>query len=1221
MSPSIRFSGYSATPDPQLVNLHLPGHQQADRVEVEYLNGGAYPLRKTLKKDPHQPYWRLSQAIPKGTHYRFLVDGKPELDWLETVEKDGTVYNRVATEPSPTLHGSMLDVFQHSLRLDKPKAGDLSLGQTTHFNQRRPSEAALFALVDRLPAGSVRNLLLRPVQQGGYWTENPYVLDPTNFTSRDQFRAFLDKLRQKGIRLYLDTALVNQGLQGPQYLSNLHYGLRSPYWDWFVPTERVAPGDYPHNAYDGFKPGVLPIDAKGEVNWQRVALDLHNVPGQPGYQPQQLTILQLRDPAPSGEDTHSFATVQPYRFPVNAQEAAKKLASLKKAKLALNSVEAKQQLAQWSNLSLVRPSEDDSGYKWDGQIDVAKMNIDQPDAKDYLKGSVAYWTRFVTYHQTQQLARALHQAKQHNPQLEHTPDAWVKAIAGKAFTPVGHGDKLSWSPPLHLAAPSANELANTLLTVAPVSLAGQNWVTQAVLGHPELSALLQKPSTLQRGVHQALKLVTSPLKLLGLKNTPSLEPFKDALARQLSDAVAALPEADRQLLSYGKARDMAMFSLGEKLWETLVLNHGISQHIDPNVGAVLMAHHLTQGIHKLPKAWFIAQLKKTTDGLDINSLSLADTVVNAQELGPHLRIDAAKDVGNMAQVRHLPPAERAPQFLKETDKAVAFWQDILKDAKQTYPKLSVIAELTDIVELAGNPEVAQKAYQKFNTVFTSTPNMDHLFGLAYQSTHHSPSPQEFGDNQRYLGTSKDDGKTGFVDLMRQRAQSVPLPAQLHFQNMVSSHDYATASHNLLHNPTIATQDKLPYWGLENDLSQTRKELEQKPAFADTRRWLKGQGVSDLGRSLYLFEQHAEALFNQKKLSPDVMATFRVDNKSKSGFIAPTPSDIKVRLVDEVMEHLSPKGLDLPDEAAQAALANVIKQHLTEPSESRAMRATLNNAWKAAVADKPDWQALTVPLFKQVNRLMAQYGAHAGYQPLDLVLDRVINAIPEHTLKKALPEQSLPQARLALKNALMDKALPPTLDKLLRVLALQVGSPGIPSVYLHDFYPPGGGETMKNGTVQDRSPIALHQTNPLIAGYQKQALWLLSLRQQYPALDNGLMLEPANDQTMFELSRQGVMPFIRDNGKQQVILLVNTGSPAQSAWGNRVGDGTAYDDLHATQPVVKNLNLNLWHLGLPQGTRYRDEQTGTVYHLDKTGRLVNAQGHGPTVKTARLLVRV
>jgi len=199
-------------------------------------------------------------------------------------------------------------------------------------------------------------------------------------------------------------------------------------------------------------------------------------------------------------------------------------------------------------------------------------------------------------------------------------------------------------------------------------------------------------------------------------------------------------------------------------------------------------------------------------------------------------------------------------------------------------------------------------------------------------------------------------------------------------------------------------------------------------------------------------------------------------------------------------------------------------------------------------------------------------------------------------------------------------LPPMLDKLQRVLALQVGTPGMPSLYLHDFYPPGGGETVKNGVVQDRGPLSLTQVNPLIKPYQQQAEWLLSLRQHYPALDNGVLLPPASEETMFQLSEQGVMPFIKDNGKQQVIFLVNTGKPTQATWGNRVGDGERYDSLPLTQPVVDNLDLNLWHLGMSETTAYKDIKTGTVYHGDKTGRLVDKAGKGPSVTVATLLVR-
>jgi hypothetical protein len=1239
----IRFGGYTPHLKDPTANLHLPGHQLAQTVLAEWIPPGhTKPVNAAMVKDGG--YWRLAKPLPLGSHYRFVVDGQPTLDWSETrpvtmANGKQVTYNHIDNPGNtvlPTSHGSMLDVFQSSIRLDKPANGQFSLGQTTHTNQNQPVQKGLFALLDQLPTGAVRNVLLRPIQQGGYWTQNPYVLDPQHFKSKTEFRQYLDKLREKGMRLYMDTALVNQGLQGPQYLSNLQHGLRSPYWDWFPSADpNSPPGEYPHNAYNGSKIGVLPLNPDGSVNWQHTQLSVANVPGSKNYNPNVHTELVLTGlpPAPSQpQDTHATDQPQTYRFPItNPKEAQVKLAAMAKQSISPTSTQGKQQLAQWTGLQLTPPGQDDSGYKWDGQIDVAKLNIENPQVKAYLQGSVTYWTRFVTYHQTKKLAHALQRQLNKKMVFPHVPNAWAKEIEGKAFkAKPGAWPKLDWDcgwkpgpPTVEVSVPDPAPLAERLFNVAPLSAEGHTWAQQAVLGHPDLLPMLQRSSALQQGGYASAKALTAPIaKVAQLfkQPTPSvpLQSFKQALVAQLNYAVHRVSPETMLILRDERLRDMAMFELGEALWPQLIGQYTVPPHLDPNMGVALMAQHLTQQLRRLPKDWAFKQLSQQWQGLTYNSLRLADTLVQTHELGPNLRIDAAKDLGNTSAINQLPLGQaRQQRFLTETDKTVQHWQDLLTPARQIYPPMSVIAELTDLEKLAGDKATAQKALHRYSKVFTGTPDMDHMFGLGYQLVHYSPTPHEYGDSQRYLGSAP--GKPGLIEQLRQRAQTVPVNAQHQFQTMVSSHDYSTAFHNVLHNPALATQDKLAYWGLQQDLEQAINELTTKPCFADVRQQLYGQGVVNPAHALQRVQHNVDALGKKGELSPAVQAMLTQQTKQAHGVIAATPQDVKRQLIEDVMGRVSPAGLGLPDEAAQQALTQALIQRLTEPSEVRALRATLNNAWQDLLAKNPQWQALSTPVFKGLNAVLQQYGRHAGYQPIDLVLDRTFNAIkPAQLVAKGQPVNAA-----ALKQQWLQKAMQPALDKMLRLTALQVGTPGIPSVTLHDYYPPGGGETGKNATVQNRGPIALGHANSQIKAYQAEVNKLLALRQQWPVLDNGLLLPPCHPDDEYALSQQGVMPFIRDNGKDQAIMLVNTGNPKGLDWANKVGlDGTRYDAPYATQLRVPNARINLHHLQMPLHTQYKDATTGMLYVINAQGQLVQKDNpkQGPAVTVATVLIR-
>jgi hypothetical protein len=183
---------------------------------------------------------------------------------------------------------------------------------------------------------------------------------------------------------------------------------------------------------------------------------------------------------------------------------------------------------------------------------------------------------------------------------------------------------------------------------------------------------------------------------------------------------------------------MALFDLGEVLWQTVVPGHDIPAHIDPQLGAVMMAHHMGEQLRHLPKDWVARQLTRSLSGMDLPSVMLAQQLVQHQALGPNFRIDAAKDVGAMQAVRKKTGPQREQLFLQEVDKAANFWQSTLKPARDIYPAMSVIAELTDLALLAGHPKPAKQALDRFNQVFNGSPDMDYVYPLGYQMLHHSP---------------------------------------------------------------------------------------------------------------------------------------------------------------------------------------------------------------------------------------------------------------------------------------------------------------------------------------------------------------------------------------------------------------------------------------------------------------------------------------------------
>jgi hypothetical protein len=67
-------------------------------------------------------------------------------------------------------------------------------------------------------------------------------------------------------------------------------------------------------------------------------------------------------------------------------------------------------------------------------------------------------------------------------------------------------------------------------------------------------------------------------------------------------------------------------------------------------------------------------------------------------------------------------------------------------------------------------------------------------------------------------------------------------------------------------------------------------------------------------------------------------------------------------------------------------------------------------------------------------------------------------------------------KAALKSELYKAILAPAIEKMKRVIAIQVAVPGNPSVYLPDFYGMTGGELAKNAFLARPSSAALRRSS-------------------------------------------------------------------------------------------------------------------------------------------------
>jgi hypothetical protein len=1347
--PSLRFSGYSLTPSGQ-ARLFMPGFDPAHgqrKIEAQAILPGQQDPQ-SIPLERWGDYWVSRQPVPLGTDYRFLVDGKPRLDQVEVVhplqDPSAQPFNRVSAYEavSPRKSGVMADLFLDSLlsreQLDKlthENAGILPMRD--HFKVFGGNEVGLFQAIPQLKLAGFTSLLFKPFIGGDnlsshrYWTIDPYILN-NSFSNKAVFRQFLKTTLRNDLKVFADGAFVNQGFNGVQKLANLTHGFQSPYWNWFTYNETpegTGPLNFPKQAFEKESWGILPVveDEQGNlrVAHERYALRVVNDPAKPGYDRRDFTFVETYDPNTETADgkplkatypiKSSRDSIQKLRIPVTPEELEGKRSLLNKPADQLSDDE-RARLCEWQSVRLVADYKDDSGFKWDGQTDVAKMNMRNPEVVKYMEGAVAYWTRTVTNSHIETIARSLAKAQKDNPQGQ--PPALVQAITRRP----GEGpSELKVLPPVtfpaletltrdeaeqalserRLCQPGelGHAVAKQLLKEYPLPALELPVMFKAALSHPGLQdALASEPAS---RIVRWLNLFFAPLvkiPVLGgvfktIRNAVVPTSFEQALGEKMDEVTRLLTPEAQEKMRDERIRSVMTERLAESLYMKMftdlddtahkspeeiskafldIIPQGIYRN-DPETAATLLPGFMRHRLKHTHSAILARLLEKNLEDLDPKLAAIAHALAEKREFGLNWRLDAAKDVANMDVIKATEIADRPEAFLNEIDFVKSFWKQLSGTVHGIFKKSSIIAEFTDFYPFSGDKEpIVREATRRLyeENTFNGMVNWNYTYHQLHQLVHYDQRPDELGGNQMppsefLLGW---DGQHGLYGMSRE----LPFPVLRQYQNISSCHDQITTSHGLLLNPAIAFMDLVKWWGLKEDLNEVCNELKSKACFEDARQRI---GIPDLDgvlNKLMALIQKPEFKGKLPQSLQDVFdGTAKGEKKGELNEPPPTSTDLKPRFIHEIFKLISPEMLGI-NQTQHDALKQALSARITEPSEARAMRAVMVNGllsfnWdemspnhrlnpeQRAQFNRHFWQAL--------DNTLAQWGRHFGYQPADIALTRVFQNLGQ---EPGLPELAKSKAfQNELKTSLFNHINRPVMEKLLRIFAIQTAMPGNPSIYLQDFFARGGGEWMKNIFVQNRNLLPVHRlteqpdsdfrkfydqagaifrsrsasVDPALTltqkGFSPEAA--MALQQSCAsALNDGAMLDvlppkppegqpnPDFDRIKRNMDESGILPMVRDNGRDQVIVLVNTGKPRDSRgdYNDRIGSGPGYKEILPEKPVVENHKPDLSNLHLAPGTRYIDINTGEAFRLNEAGLLVNDQHpeKGVDVHISRFLVR-
>jgi hypothetical protein len=889
---------------------------------------------------------------------------------------DNPDYNQIAlnSHQAPTRSTVIADIYLDSLvnqelfqKLQKENHGVTPIRD--HFNRFAPNQG-LQSLREALPAlrqGGFTGLLFKPFIGGDnltshrYWTVDPYRLNDT-FKNKEEYRQALLLLLKNNMKLYADGAFVNQGLNGIQILSNLAHNYRSPYWSWFRNSENTSEEppppyvkeeqlssysgkepppythlslaeeavrwDYPRHANEeqGYIFGILPSKRDKEtglsqLNFERFDFKIENNPKEAGYDPVRPIFVKLFDPSKNKTlqnpgPSNSSDSVHEFRFPVTKKEILKKLDQTK----GMDTDQIKLAMTQWKRFRLTTPRADDSGRKWDGKIDVALMNTDNPEVQRYLQGAVVYWSHLSLNTQIEAVSKALRGKLAGKDSDAISMQAALDAITVRSEIAQDWEDPQRVLPPVsqvkldrltrneinrtlanvqkqnHISqtqvalSQSGSKLSKTILDEIPLSVLPLPDLFKGILSAPDLPKLMRSNSLAagaETGPAAESNLRSQKGVLGSLFKKPTLE---DQLGEKLQASIQQLPPTERQKLEHPKIRSLVGDRLGEALFLHLLTgldivklsrNEFSTQEIedhfyktvpprinntDPQFGARQLLRYLQKKLqHReiLQPETLAPLLEDILKPLDPAAVAVAEQILQKRELGLNWRIDAAKDVADTHRIRETIDLQRKPIFKQQMQQMQNFWEGLAKAMRKSFPQSTLIAELTNLDELSGSKTLEgrnESERKLLLSLFSSNTftSMPNMRYLYSQLMQLTHHDQRPDEN----GGSQISPSQYLDDVLHPMSKALPLTALQQMQNLVCSHDHNTATQTLMLNPALTTMDLQKHWGLKDDLRNAMSELRDKACFRDTMADLNAlPGAEDIGTHGFIafFDKLSELL--------------------------------------------------------------------------------------------------------------------------------------------------------------------------------------------------------------------------------------------------------------------------------------------------------------------------------------------------------------------------
>jgi hypothetical protein len=637
--------------------------------------------------------------------------------------------------------------------------------------------------IDLMHHYGIKEVQFRPIIGGdklslhGYWTQNTFQLGGA-VPNYQIFHQTLAAYYDKGMQMAFDGAFVNEGVNGVHSMANILHGNQSHYLDFFrYPTLNGFPNK---RMVMGFLPTIR-LNHKDEIDFN--AFDIELLADGPSNGPKYVHLKALKQFNEDGTPkilTDSQMSVQDYSFPISDEEYhEKKIAFDKLDKdTALSPTARKKQKLFFKQFELGTSAQDNSGYKWSGQRDIAWLNIQNPDTTRYIIDGFKHWTQFVdrslTAHGSVQLgAQTIQPAFMQTLKRAQTPAE--KATAALALiqantTPLGSSQARvfpAWInhsdfDPVNLhtlqEAYTSYEKQKSLLKTRSASHIlvedlQKNFaleslpvpaMVQTVTANPKLKQLLEKGTL--NWFKAALGYPAWPFTkaydwLMQTQVTAQLEKWmrNPSFYEQLNTKLAPhMSESLRTLMrdpvtgplfteDFGRSVFLSLLRMGDTpilpsqraiqqdSFKDQIYAHNEFWKDVPTAGIRKQRDALVRRLSQLNLGKITEDFETLYRGISPETAFLTQFVNRQRRHGLNWRIDAMKDFGDMDRIKNLPDAQKNKAYVQEMNRIVDLFRHI-HETLLPY-RTTMIGEFTDFGSITHHLDYNTQSLPLFQHIF------------------------------------------------------------------------------------------------------------------------------------------------------------------------------------------------------------------------------------------------------------------------------------------------------------------------------------------------------------------------------------------------------------------------------------------------------------------------------------------------------------------------